>query len=149
MNRDKILTHEFVEHIPVELKEGTIYVSMTFATAAHKCVCGCGSEVITPLSPTDWRLTYDGVSVSLDPSIGNWSFACQSHYWIQRNTAQWAGRLSQPEIAAGRAHDRLAKRLYFNPTQTSAVQINDTSAGGSSEGDSEGGLWWKLKKLFF
>jgi len=46
------VTHEFVEHLPHELEEGRIYVSILFATAAHKCCCGCGNEVVTPLSPT-------------------------------------------------------------------------------------------------
>ena len=31
------LAHEFVEHIPEQLRGGVIYISMTYATAAHKC----------------------------------------------------------------------------------------------------------------
>ncbi|WP_417924835.1 DUF6527 family protein [Collimonas pratensis] len=27
----------------------------------------------------DWSLTYDGKTVSLDPSIGNWSLPCRAH----------------------------------------------------------------------
>jgi hypothetical protein len=92
MRREVVLIHEFVEFIPDDLKEGTIYVSMTYATVAHKCCCGCGNLVITPLSPTDWKLIFDGKSISLDPSIGNWNFACQSHYWIRRNRVIWALR---------------------------------------------------------
>jgi hypothetical protein len=41
----------------------------------------------SPLSPTDWKLTFDGVSVSLHPSDGNWSFPCRSHYRIEYNRA--------------------------------------------------------------
>lgn len=63
MKQQTILTHEFVEYMPDELKDGTLYVSMPFATVAHKCCCGCGKEVVTPLSPTDWKLIYAG-----DPS---------------------------------------------------------------------------------
>jgi Family of unknown function (DUF6527) len=77
------LRPEFVEHIPEQLEDGVIYVSMTFATAMHKCARGCGREVVTPLSPTDWAMTYNGKSIWVDPSIGNWSFECQSHYWIE------------------------------------------------------------------
>ena len=51
---------------------------------------GCGGRVVTPLSPDDWRLTYDGDTVSLWPSIGNWAFACQSHYWIRSDQIVWA-----------------------------------------------------------
>ena len=85
MKQDVVLKHEFVEFIPGELKEGTIYVSIRFGTASHLCVCGCGNKVVTPIRPTDWKLIFDGKTISLDPSIGNWSFACQSHYWIRNN----------------------------------------------------------------
>ena len=69
--------------------------------------------VVTPLRPTDWQLTYDGESVSLYPSIGNWSFPCQSHYWIDRSKVRWAGQMSREQIDAGRAQDRNAKENYF------------------------------------
>jgi hypothetical protein len=97
MTRLHRVVHEFVEHIPDEVATGILYVSIPFATAIHLCCCGCGEEVVTPLSPTDWSLTFDGVSVSLHPSIGNWSFACQSHYWIKRNEGAWAGARSTLE----------------------------------------------------
>lgn len=108
-----VLKYEFVEFIPEKLTEGTVYVCIPFATVVHKCCCGCGHEVITPLTPTDWKLIFDGVSISLYPSIGNWSFRCQSHYWIQHNRVCWAGRWSRDEIDAGRAADALAKAEYF------------------------------------
>lgn len=107
------LDHVFVKHIPDELKEGIIYVSIDFATALHKCCCGCGNEVVTPLSPTDWRLTFDGKTVSLYPSIGCWNFECKSHYWIERSRVKWSYQMSQREINAGRKQDRLNKRRYF------------------------------------
>jgi len=84
------MTHKFVEYIPMTLEEGVLYVSMEVGTVIHKCVCGCGREVVTPLSPTDWNLTFDGESISLYPSIGNWNFECKSHYWIQNNKVKWA-----------------------------------------------------------
>jgi hypothetical protein len=142
MKRVTTLTHEFVEYIPTELQDGRLYVSIPFRTVAHKCACGCGDEVITPLSPTDWTLIFDGESISLDPSIGNWNFKCQSHYWITRNRVEWARRWSRKEIDAGRANDRLAKQRYFEPT------VHDTNAGAgrSREATSGKGLWWKLKR---
>ncbi len=146
MKSKTTLTHEFVEYIPNDLKDATIYVSMAFATVVHKCCCGCGSEVITPLSPTDWTLTFDGQSISLDPSIGNWSFACQSHYWIKRNRIKWARRWSQEEIDAGRAHDSLAKERYFNGTKPPAVNDTVVSVGGPVAGAPKENLWQKLKK---
>jgi len=100
--RTDSLTPVFVEYLPDALEEAVLYVSVSFATVAHRCCCGCGQEVFTPLSPTGWQLTFDGESVSLNPSIGNWSLDCQSHYWIKRNRVQWARRWSREEIAAGR-----------------------------------------------
>jgi hypothetical protein len=113
MSRDTILTHEFVEFIPEVLEEKTLYVSMKYATVVHKCCCGCGKEVVTPLSPTDWELIFDGRSISLNPSIGNWGFDCKSHYWIVSNRVKWARRWSQKQIDAGRNLDRRAKERYF------------------------------------
>ncbi|MBB3701255.1 hypothetical protein KMW28_03665 [Flammeovirga yaeyamensis] len=75
----------FLEEIPEEIKDNTLYVSMEYATAIHNCMCGCGNKVITPLSPKDWNLLYDGETISLSPSIGNWNFNCESHYWIKKN----------------------------------------------------------------
>jgi Family of unknown function (DUF6527) len=84
------LTFLFVESIPTELDDATIYISIPYATAMHKCCCGCNNIVVTPLSPTDWKLIFDGDTVSLDPSIGNWTYPCKSHYWIKRNRVHWA-----------------------------------------------------------
>ncbi len=143
MRREIVLTHEFVEFIPDDLKEGTIYVSIRFATVLHKCCCGCGKEVVTPLRPTDWKLIFDGKTISLDPSIGNWGFECQSHYWIKCNRVIWAPRWSQKEISAARAYDSMAKQRYFDSTKISAV--HDASARGPGQGKPKGTLWQKLK----
>ncbi|MBD2432407.1 MULTISPECIES: DUF6527 family protein [Fischerella] len=151
MKQEIVLTHEFVEYIPNDLKERTIYVSMAFATVVHKCCCGCGNEVVTPLSPTDWKLIFDGHSVSLHPSIGNWNFACQSHYWIRGNKVKWASQWSQEEINAGRFHDSLAKEKYFSSTKTldvhdAIVSSREVEAG---TGKPKRSLWQKLKRWLF
>ncbi|MEJ0010633.1 MAG: DUF6527 family protein [Alphaproteobacteria bacterium] len=73
-------------------------------------------KVVTPISPTDWQLIFDGETVSLNPSIGNWSFKCRSHYWIKRNRIVWSGSMSQEEIDRGRSYDRKAKESYFGVT---------------------------------
>lgn len=114
MKPSPVLKHEFVESLPRDLEEGTIYISIPFATVGHKCCCGCGREVITPLSPTDWKLIFDGETVSLDPSIGNWSFPCRSHYWILRNQVRWARSWSERQIQRGRNRDRAAKESFFD-----------------------------------
>src|SRR5262249_14539462 len=66
-----------------------------------------------PLTPTDWELTFDGESITLSPSIGNWSFPCRSHYWIRNNRAEWALSMSQEEIDVGRAADLVAKQKWY------------------------------------
>lgn len=106
MNRLDHLQHEFVDNIPDELEDGRIYVSIRYRTVMHRCCCGCGFEVVTPLAPTEWSVTFDGDSISLSPSVGNWSFPCQSHYWIRRGHVKWARHWSPDEIAAGRELDR-------------------------------------------
>lgn len=116
------LTHRFVEFIPDVLEEGTLYVSMEYATVSHKCCCGCGFEVVTPLSPTDWKLSFDGEAISLHPSIGNWSFKCQSHYWIMEGKVKWARRWSGEEINAGRNWDRHLKERYQEGQAESAPE---------------------------
>ena len=113
MKPSRGFTHEFVEFIPDTIEEGKIYVSIAYATTVHKCACGCGKEVVTPLSPTDWKLVFDGETVSLDPSVGNWSFPCRSHYWVSNDRAMWAEDWSQARIDANRAHDRRAKDKYY------------------------------------
>lgn len=107
------MQHRFVEYIPEEILEGVIYISIEFATATHKCVCGCGNLVVTPLSPTDWELRFDGESVSLHPSIGNWSFECKSHYWIKNNKVIHARSWEDDEIEENRQNDQFQKKDWF------------------------------------
>jgi hypothetical protein len=102
MKPPQTLTHKFVEFVPEELEQGILYVSIRYVTAVHKCCCGCGYEVVTPLSPNDWKLIFDGKTVSLEPSIGNWGFACRSHYWITRNQVSWAEDWSDKRVEASR-----------------------------------------------
>lgn len=92
------LQHRFIKTVPEKLEDGILYVSVDYATVIHKCCCGCGGEVVTPLSPTDWKLTFDGTSISLSPSIGNWNFKCQSHYWINNNCVEWAPKWSKTRV---------------------------------------------------
>ncbi|MFD9287716.1 DUF6527 family protein [Streptomyces sp. NPDC060030] len=85
---------------------GVLYVSVPYRTCGHLCCCGCGQEVVTPLSPAQWSFTYDGESLSLAPSIGNWSLPCQSHYWIRNGHVRWSRRYSPAEIDQNRDRDR-------------------------------------------
>ena len=47
-----------------ELKERTLDISIEFATATTQCFCGCGSEVVTPISPVSWQFTFDGETLA-------------------------------------------------------------------------------------
>ena len=106
-------SHEIVEFIPECLEEGMLYVSHRYNTAVHKCACGCGEEVVTPLSPADWSIQIENGRATVYPSIGNWSFACQSHYFIRKGKVVWAGQLSRRQIEGGRALDRKAREQYI------------------------------------
>lgn len=99
------LTHRFVDSVPERLEPGVVYVSIEFTTVIHLCCCGCGKEVVTPLSSSDWKLTFDGESISLHPSIGNWNFSCRSHYWIRKNRPVWAADWTEEEVAEARLLD--------------------------------------------
>jgi hypothetical protein len=109
----KSLDHRFVEHFPETLEPGVLYVSLEFGSAAHSCCCGCGEEVVTPLTPTDWNITYDGETITLHPSVGSWTLPCRSHYVVRRGRVIEAPPWTDAEIAAERQRDRRAKASYF------------------------------------
>lgn len=87
--RQEQLECRFEHFIPEVLEEGLLYISMEYSAVLHKCFCGCGSTVSTPLSPSGWKLTYDGKTVTLDPSIGCYQLPCKSHYNIKNNRIIW------------------------------------------------------------
>jgi len=109
----KMISPRFVDLIPEVLEDGVLYMSIPYDTATHKCACGCGEKVVTPIKPTDWNLTWNGETVTVKPSIGNWSLPCKSHYWIIENRIIWAGKWSASQIKTGREKDRLAKSRYY------------------------------------
>ena len=117
------LEHRFVERIPRTLESGVLYVSMEYATAAHSCACGCDEEVMTPFTPTDWKMTFDGESVSLWPSVGNWQLACRSHYIIERGQVIRSAAWSERQIAAERRRDKAAKARHYGAVQTSVPTL--------------------------
>lgn len=135
----KMLRHKFVDFIPEHIEEGVLYISLEYCTAIHKCACGCGNEVVTPISPTDWKLSFNGKSITLYPSIGNWSFKCKSHYWIKNNNIEFAGRWTQEEIERGREKDLSIKDKYFEPKAT--VVADDLQSPKSS-------IWKRIFKFF-
>jgi hypothetical protein len=111
--KSNYLRAEFVEFIPKQLSDGVIYVSQRYRTATHRCCCGCGNEVVTPLGPADWTLQVKNYAVTLYPSIGNWSLPCRSHYFIRNGSIVWAASMTQQEIQRGRVRDRNARDIYI------------------------------------
>lgn len=105
--------HAFVYLLPDQLEEGVLYVCVQYATSAHKCFCGCGREVVTPIHPTKWRMTFDGAHVSLFPSVGSWSLPCRSHYVLKNGRVVWASTFSDEKIDAVRRRDFAAQESYF------------------------------------
>ena len=144
-----LLTHEFVEFIPDILQEGTVYVSIPYTTAVHKCCCGCDREVVTPLSPTGWRLIFDGETISLDPSIGSWNLPCRSHYWIRQNQVQWVPQWFQKEVNTGRARETEAKERCFSEDKNPAMQNTFSNLEETKEDESKDSRWQRFKKWLF
>jgi hypothetical protein len=98
----RVMKPAFVSRIPDRLEDGVLYICIESNSVLHKCACGCGEEVSTPLSPNGWVLIYDGEQVSLKPSIGNWSYKCKSHYWITKNIIMWAEKTPNYQIDKGK-----------------------------------------------
>lgn len=136
------ITHKFVDLIPDELEPRVLYISIEYATVAHLCCCGCRQEVVTPLSPTDWKLVFDGVSISLSPSIGNWSFPCRSHYWIRSGKIRWAENWSDERIADGREMDKVEKDSFFGSDVKTRTVPEELVAPANSKSH-----WGSIKRL--
>lgn len=132
MTRATAIRPEFVERIPKALEVGVLYISEKYSTAAHSCCCGCETKIVTPLKAGRWQLVKSRRGVSLYPSIGNWSAACQSHYWIRDDRVQWERAYTPAEIAINRANDKRALANAYAQRQTSRL----------------GRLWDRIKRWF-
>ena len=139
--------HEVVAAIPETLQANTLYVTTEGDVAGHLCACGCGREVITPLSPTDWSMTIDQLGASLSPSIGNWAFPCRSHYFIWDGVAVWARDMPDKVIEGGRRKDRARKQSYYERLHGRPVaqeQLPEPSQPHAHQSASERlKAWWR------
>lgn len=145
MMRHPSLEHRFVRNVPRELEPGILYISMDYATAVHSCCCGCGDRVVTPFTPTDWRMTFDGESISLQPSVGNWNQKCRSHYVIQRGRVLEAGPWSQGQIEAERLRDKKAKAAHYGSLHEVRRELPGSTTGGQSSTAHSRSIWTRLK----
>ena len=106
--RAESYTHEFADSLPEAscMDERVLCVCIEYSVAAHLCMCGCGAEVVTPFSPARWTMSFDGRSVSLNPSVGNWGSPCESHYWLKSGDVRWSRHFSKDEVAVVRRKDQ-------------------------------------------
>ncbi len=68
-------------------------------------------------------MSFDGESVSLTPSVGNWNSACRSHYIIKQNVVVEAGSWNDDRIKEERKRDKLAKAHYYQSIAKSESEI--------------------------
>jgi hypothetical protein len=144
--------YEVVDSIPETLQAYILYVTTDRDVAGHLCACGCGREVITPLSPTDWSISFDRRGASLSPSIGNWAFPCRAHYFIWDGVVVWACDMSDKAIQQGRRRDRARKQSYYErqtdrpPTPQDRAHAPALPLPASAADQSTGQrllAWWK------
>ena len=133
------VTPVFVDEIPSLLEQGKLYLSCRYRAAVHLCACGCGAKISTPLHPTGWQLWYDGETVSLSPSVGNWSEKCQSHYVISDNKILWDKRLPRDTIQRIREQRRRELAEYYGIDDKGSRTLQVPPIRG----------WWaKIRDLF-
>jgi hypothetical protein len=102
-----------VHYMPKQLEPGILYVSKEFEIAGHLCACGCGNKVMTPLGPTEWSFEETVGRPTLQPSIGNWQWPCQSHYWIVTGEVRWARKWTAAQIERGRRAEEERRRAHY------------------------------------
>tara|TARA_B100000378_G_scaffold240756_1_gene209237 strand:+ start:338 stop:775 length:438 start_codon:yes stop_codon:yes gene_type:complete len=139
--------HRFVDFMPDIIDDGILYISLDYGTVIHKCPCGCGSEVNTPLTPTGWKMIYNGEAISLKPSVGNWSFDCKSHYWITNNEVEWSLKWSDETIREVRAAEDSEREEYYNKIDSQNLDENLSDSVQLPKQEPAKKSW--LKKLIF
>lgn len=146
MRRVDILKPVYVQYIPSAdfIREGELYISREFQTAVHKCCCGCGEEVVTPLNSAQWQIHKVNGKITVNPSIGNWSYPCRSHYLIRNNRIVWAAAFSEAQVKRVQEGDRRALEQYIERQNTA----RETGARFSLS-SMLGQCWkWLLELLF-
>ena len=136
--RLETLTPKFVERIHAkseELMSGIIYICAKHRTVVHRCPCGCDGLSEFVLSPTRFRMSYDGDSVTFSPSVGNAYLRCRSHYWIRGNQVEWCPPMQDSEIV--RAREREHRETLETRRQQDLRKSKDNES-----------LWDKFTKMW-
>lgn len=151
----KTIKPQHIEFVPEHLSEGVLYISERFQIAVHKCCCGCGQEVVTPLSPAEWSITYHDGNVSLSPSIGNWNYKCRSHYIIRNGKVLQAKEMNERQIQRVKMNDRIdrAEQIRLrNDAKAATIDTEGSHVASTSELEPKNsGLqrlicWWQSLK---
>ncbi|KVR61835.1 DUF6527 family protein [Burkholderia ubonensis] len=148
MRIDRI-TPELVELAPRVLQPGRLYISEKYRAAVHLCCCGCGEKVVTPLSPAEWQIKLTDGRATLRPSIGNWSMACQSHYFIRDNRVVWSGQLSRRQIKAVFERDLRDLQAMHRDTEEPRAEERSVLSPVTSEHKRLGTGWRARLKAFW
>lgn len=113
MTRVSEVSFEFVDLLPPVLKDGVVYISIEHRTIVHNCCSGCGERVVLGIGPAEWALTYDGETISLNPSVGAGALTCNSHYWIKKNKVAWVKPLTATQTKESQLADREAAVAHY------------------------------------
>ncbi len=117
MSRIDRVTFEFIDLLPPKLVDGVVYISIEHRTIVHNCCSGCGERVVNAIGPAEWKLIFDGETISLHPSIGNGALACNSHYWIRNNWVVWAKTLTAEQTRRSQLNDRDDIVEHYKPSR--------------------------------
>lgn len=134
MKPDKTIAHEFVEQMPADLRPDRLYISIRYRTTAHLCMCGCGEKVVNPIRPNRWSLTFDGKSVSLNPSVGNSGLPCNSHYWIEGGWVRMLAPMTYEQTTKAKGRDGWTTIDSSEPTELVQVDEVQTPERGTVRG---------------
>ena len=140
------MQHKFVDFIPNIIEDDILYISLNYGTVIHNCACGCGNEVNTPLSPTSWKMIYNGETITLKPSIGNWSYDCKSHYWITNNEIEWSVKWDDDMIREVRNNEDLEREEYYKKIDSQDFNKKNESIQIDSVTESKS---WLQRLLFW
>ncbi len=140
------LRPSFVTDIPECLEPGVLYMALEYDAMAHVCACGCGNEIATPIGPTDWNIAWNGVGLTVRPSVGNGSLPCRSHYLIDSSRVVWLPPMTDGEIVYERVRTARAKGLYHEPAV--AIPAAADPPSHTPEKPKEPWIVRNLKRLF-
>jgi hypothetical protein len=157
----QLMRHAFVRAVPELLEPDMLYISIDYVTTSHLCACGCGAEVVLPIHPTKWQLTFDGVTISMAPSIGSRTLPCRSHYWINKGRIHWANRMSDGDFDRALKRDQLADHRWHEgelipvaappteeaPSQSIGEPASPSSGKGLDAGSFEQRVWAAMSRL--